>query len=71
MSKIDLITPEIYELASDVIKERIDLARETSIGKAARDLGFDERNFRRALDRLMVKAKKKGIIPGLTRMIVG
>ena len=71
MNKLDLITPEIHDLATPELKEKIDAARKFGVREACRQNGFDRGNFYRSINGLLQRAKNKGIIPGLPSMIVG
>lgn len=71
MSKLDLITTEIYELASPDLQSRIDLCREVGVGKASIEGGFDYSNFYKAIDRLLTKGKDKGLVSGMPKMVIG
>ncbi len=63
MSKLNKITPEVYELASDHLKIKIDAAREHGQCKAHDKGLLDKSNFHKQLDKLLKKASRNNIAP--------
>ncbi len=72
MSKLDLVTPDIYNLATDNFKAKYDaLVKYDSIIEGFIAEGIDDSNFYKQLNKVLKKGKDLGYISGLPKMRIG